>query len=842
MRNKVLMGLFNLLPIIALMINTGCNKQNSTKMSDRDNLFNEGWKFKRDSVIGAEQPSFNDSSWLKVDLPHDYSIINLRVNDKKNQIGPFSKESPANGQPTGHMLGGNAWYRKNFTLNKSQEGKIVVLKFEGIYMESDIWVNGKKVGTHKNGYTPFWFDITSLLNKIGEPNVIAVKVENTGRNSRWYSGSGIYRNVHIIFSDPVHVGVWGAKITSSEIKAGKAIVDAEITIQNETESDVDAKVTVNIEGPNGEMAGSTTSSILVPAKSSKLTVNKVSVDNPKLWSLESPNLYKAEIEINTDNKISDIYNQTFGIRSIEFSVDKGFLLNGKPTLLKGGCVHHENGLLGAAAFDRAEERKVEILKANGYNAIRCAHNPYSQSFYDACDKLGMLVIDEFTDMWDAYKNPQDYARFFRECWNKDLTDWVTCNRNHPSIIMWSIGNEITTHSEENRVQTGKKLADRVRELDNNRAITQGVTGFFYPNGWKTTAPTFASLDVCGYNYNQQQFEKDHVEFPNRIMFTSESYPKEAYDYWKAVEKYPYVIGDFVWTAMDYIGEVGIGKSNYVPATMDLGKMGNFSGIQIPEGGSLWDLLVYAPSTWPNYLSECGDIDITGEKKPQMLYRDVIWDNSKVEINVHEPIPDGMVDYGSQWSWPKEYPHWNWQGNEGKPLQIRVFTKASNVKLELNGKIIGEKTLSENDKCIAEFVVPYQPGELKAKVSDNGKEVASKVLKTSGLPISIKLSADRSNIKADRNDLSFVKIEVVDENGKLVPLNSIKVNLILSGDGELIASGNASPSDMESFNNSEIKTYEGKALAIVRPFTANGEIKLHAESDGLKSGDIIIEVH
>ena len=807
----------------------------------REHSFNNNWKFIRDSISGAEQVDFDDSKWLNIDLPHDYSMMDLPGEDADDQIGAFSKKSPGNGNSTGHVIGGTGWYRKTFVIDKAGKGKTAILNFDGVYMESEVWVNGKKAGIHKNGYTPFWFDITTFLNEPGKTNVIAVKVENNGRNSRWYSGSGIYRNVHLVLKQPVHVAEWGVNITTSEINNNSAIASVEVYVQNAMEKVAEADITINIKDKDGELINRITENVNIKGQNQNGIKQQIQVQNPILWSVESPNLYNAEIIIEMNDKIIDRYNQPFGIRSIEFSAEKGFLLNGKQVLLKGACVHHDNGLLGAAAFDRAEERKVEILKANGFNTIRFSHNPPSEKFLNACDELGMLVVNEFTDMWEAYKNPLDYSQFFNEWWNHDLTNMVLRDRNHPSIIMWSIGNEINDNEESNRLRIGKQLAERVRMLDSTRAVTQAITPFFYPEGWETTAPAFEILDVCGYNYSVEKFETDHELYPQRIMYSSESYPKDAYDYWQKVEKFPYVIGDFVWTAMDYIGEVAIGGTSYVPSS-ELGKLfsGNFEGVKLPKGINIFDIQSKGPSLWPNYLAECGDIDITGEKRVQMLYRDILWDNSKLEICVHEPIPEGFAEHLGGWGWPKEYQSWNWEGNEGQPLQVRVFTKAPHVKLELNGEIVGEKNLSTEDKFIAVFEVPYQPGELKAIAYENKVEFVSKVLKTAGDITSIKLTADRKEIRADRNDLAFVKIEVIDKNGQLVPKGSIQLKLSVSGNGELVASGNANPKDMKSVNREVIKTFNGMAQAIIRPYEEKGSIILKVEAEGLNPNEIKIE--
>lgn len=830
------------LSLFVLVLMSSCTIVQNENPTERTRLFNNDWKFIRDSLSGAEKPNFDDSKWLTVDLPHDFSIMDLTGEDSDEHIGPFSKKSP-NGNGTGHTIGGTGWYRKSFVLEKADNNKTVALKFDGVYMEAEVWVNGQNAGIHKNGYTPFWLDITKMLNPAGESNIIAVKVENLGANSRWYSGSGIYRNVHLIVSEPVHIGIWGTKITTTEATSDKALIDVEVTAQNDKENEVDAEITINVKNSKGGNAGSSTQNIVLPAKSEKVTKSKINVLTPTLWSIESPTLYEAEVVVKVANKVMDVYKQTFGIRSIEFSSGKGFLLNGKRVLLKGACLHHDNGYLGAAAFDRAEQRKVELMKANGYNAIRCSHNPPSEAFLDACDKLGVLVIDEFTDMWKNYKNKNDYSRFFTEWWDSDLTAMLMRDRNHPSIIMWSIGNEIPKMSIVDGVQIGKKLVDKVKELDTTRPVTEAVPSFLIHGGWKNSKEYFALLDVAGYNYMESVYSSDHQKFPDRIIYGSESYPIQAYNYWKAVENNPFVIGDFVWTSMDYIGEVAVGNSTYKKAeNIDKRAFQIMDGI--PEGINpdlIYDYMSKTPSTWPAFISWCGDLDLMGDKKPQGLYRDVLWDRSLLEVNVHEPIPEGLVEDISLWGWTKELPTWSWKGNEGKPLQVRVFTKAPKVKLELNGKKIGEKLITENDKYVAVFDVPYQPGELTAIALNGNKEIARKILSTNGEAVAIKLTADRATIQANRNDLSFIKIEVVDQNGQVIVQEPVKIKISVTGNGELIGSGNANPRDMASVNNLELNTFMGKAQAIIRPFETKGEITVSVSANGLKSADLKLVV-
>jgi beta-galactosidase len=827
--------------VFVSFLTVACSQQHPVNSSTRNRLFNTQWKFVRDSVTSAEQVSYDDSKWLMLDLPHDFSLMDLPGEDTEEQTGPFTKKSPGKND-TGHVLGGTGWYRKTFVTDEKDKGKIFVLQFDGVYMESEVWVNGQRMGDHRNGYTPFSYDITFALNKPGEKNVVAVKADNLGRNSRWYSGSGIYRNVHLIVTDPVHVPIWGTYITTPEISTDLAKVNVELTLRNDQPVDVTAQIAVNILDKNGNALCSAEETVGLRALSDYSLKRQLMVENPRLWSVDNPDLYKAEIVLKRDGKIVDVYSQTFGIRTIEFSAEKGFLLNGQSVLLKGACLHHDNGFLGAAAIERAEYRRVGLMKENGYNAIRCSHNPPSEAFLNACDELGILVIDEFTDMWDLYKNRNDYSRFFNEHWEKDLTDMILRDRNHPSIIMWSIGNEIPKRSVADGVRMGTQLVNKIRQLDNTRVITEGVPGFLIHGGWKNTKDYFALLDVCGYNYMESVYVSDHLLYPDRIMYGSESYPNKAYEYWKAVEECPYIIGDFVWTGMDYIGEVSIANSNYIQERNTI-HLQTRDGL--PEGtypGLLFDYLAnHAESKWPAYLSWCGDLDIIGEKKPQSHYRDVLWDKSVIEMNVHELVPDGYIEDLSLWGWPRELASWNWNGYEGKPLQVRVFTKAPQVKLELNGKAVAEKTLAGSDKYIATFNVPYHAGKLTAVAIKDDKEVGRKDLITAGEAQSIRLTVDRQAIRADRNDLAFVKIEVIDKDGFVVPTSAVKVEINITGCGELVASGNADPSGMKSANKSVLSVFRGQAQAIIRPFEKQGNITVSVKAEGLKTYTLQIRV-
>jgi beta-galactosidase len=821
MRKNLIMT--NLLILSALIIFfAGCADNKRNEMSERDRLFNSGWKFLQDSIYnGQEKNEYDDTQWLSVDLPHDWSIRPLTGQEGDSVIGPFSKNS-AGGTATGYALGGTAWYRKHFTLGKRDAGKTAVLRFDGVYMEAEFWVNGKPAGNHAYGYTPFWFDITALLNKPGDENVIAIRVKNTGRNSRWYSGSGIYRNVFLTLTRPVHVPVWGVQVTTPVVTDTAAVIDVGFTVRNEGDIRASGQFKINIKGPDGQIIGTDEGPFALEGKKDVVLRNKISIKDPALWSPDSPHLYKAEVTLQDGDKITDQYMQAFGIRTLEVSAEKGFLLNGRSLELKGGCLHHDNGLLGSAAFDRAEERRVEIMKANGFNAIRTSHNPPSEAFLNACDRKGMLVIDETFDMWERPKNPQDYHRFFQDWWQKDVEAMILRDRNHPSIFCWSIGNEINERADTSGIRIAKSLISFIRNLDTTRFFTNAICEFWDIPGkpWEATAPAFGLLTVGGYNYQYLRYETDHKAYPERIMMGTESVPMDAFGNWQQVEKHPWVIGDFVWTGMDYLGETGIGHTRYLlPGQQDVFAM-----------------------PWPWFNAWCGDIDILGNKKPQMLYRDVLWGNSRIEVNVHAPVPEGKTEKISYWGWPDEWPSWNWTGNEDRIMKVSVYTKASAVRLELNGRVIGEKEVSPADHLTVVFEAPYEPGELKAIAVNEGAAYAEKVLRTTGTPAGIRLSADRNPIRADRNDLAYVTIEVVDEFGQLVTDAAKQVTITVSGDGELIGCGNARPYDMESFGKPQPFTFRGKAMAIIRPYAKAGIINLRASGEGLAEGNIEIKTN
>ncbi|HLP75368.1 MAG TPA: glycoside hydrolase family 2 TIM barrel-domain containing protein, partial [Candidatus Paceibacterota bacterium] len=595
------------------------------------------------------------------------------------------------------------------------------------------------------------------LKPAGEENVIAVRVRNEGRTSRWYSGSGIYRHVWLTVTNSIHVPTWGTIVTTPEVSKEKAVVKIASEVRNSTGAAADVVVHARVLNSKGEAVQTTSKNLRLSGNETRIVEQLLQVRSPKLWSLESPELYAAEIGIVAAGKTLDRTLTRFGIRKIEVDAENGFRLNGQMLKLKGGCMHHDNGPLGSATIDRAEERRVELMKANGFNAIRTSHNPPSPAFLDACDRLGVLVIDEAFDCWTVGKNPQDYSVYFKDWAERDIASMVRRDRNHPSVVMWSIGNEIPDQF--SAEATAKMLREAVLAHDSTRPITQAICsdwGNVSRNWDRLSDPAFTYLDVAGYNYLPEHYEGDHAHHPKRVMYASESYPKDFFDYWTLVEKHPYIIGDFVWTAMDYFGESGIGHA--MPSTEK-------DSFLMP---------------WPWYNAWCGDIDVCGFKKPQSYYRDVVWRRSQIEMAVHTPLPDGVWERVSGWGWPDEARSWNWPGQEGKTLQVAVYSRCDTVRLELNGKVIGEKPVSDATKLTAKFEVPYQPGELRAIGLIKGKTVAKTTLKTAGPAKQLKLTADRSAIRADRNDLAYVTVEIVDEQGAVVPNAEIPVRFTLTG--------------------------------------------------------------
>jgi len=777
-------------------------QQESTQ---RKQLFDDNWKF----FLGdpkASSVDFNDKNWRSLNLPHDWSI--------EGQTHP--KNPTGNGG--GYFPAGIGWYRKTFSVPTEWKNKKVSIYFEGVYMNSEVFINGKSLGVYPYGYSSFSYDLSPYLD-FGQENVIAVRVDNSQQmNSRWYSGSGIYRHVWMKVTNPVHVDHWGVAITTPDVSSKKATVQVKTLVKNETGLPQKLVVKTQVLRKSSDKGTDNQVTVELPANGEKEVTQHIKVSNPRLWTPETPDLYIARIQVLKDNKVIDETETSFGIRSIEFSAEKGFLLNGKQVNINGGCVHHDNGCLGAAAFDRAEERKVELLKAGGFNAVRTSHNPPSEAFLEACDRLGLLVMDESFDCWKIGKNSHDYAKYFKKWWQRDLAAMIQRDQNHPSIIMWSIGNEIVERKEPQAVETAKMLAGEVRKLDPTRPITSAVVG--WGDDWAVFDSLFDQHEVAGYNYHLSSAPDDHQRVSSRIVVQTESYPKDAFANWKLVQDNSYVIGDFVWTAMDYLGESGIGRTYYSGETP----------------GEHWE-----NDFFPWHGAYCGDIDLIGWRKPISHYRSILYnDTEKLYLGVREPQPEPLEIKLTWWSvWPT-WESWTWPGFEGKNVEVEVYSKYPKVRLYLNDQLIGEKATTKEQEFKATFTVPYSPGQLRAVGVENDKEVGSTILQTSGEASKIKLVADRNEIVADGQDLSYVVIELTDKDGIHQPNAANRLHFKIDGPGVIAGVDNADLKDYELYVNDSRKAWKGRALVVIRSTQSAGDIKLTVTSPLLDENSISIK--
>jgi beta-galactosidase len=773
--------------------------------NERKQLFDYDWKFFLGDSSAAKSKDFNDKAWRNLDLPHDWSIE-----------GKVNPKNPTGGGG-GYFPAGIGWYRKTFNAPLEWKGKKVSIYFEGVYMNSEVFVNGKSLGVYPYGYSSFSYDLSAHL-EFGSVNVIAIRVDNSQHvNSRWYSGSGIYRHVWMNVTDQLHVANWGVAIKTSDVSSKKATVEIKTLVQNETRYAQSVVVKTQIQNKNLKNVANQQLKVEIPANSEKEVTQVINISNPLLWTPETPTLYTAQVQLMTENKVIDETENIFGIRSIEFTSAKGFLLNGKTVKMNGGCVHHDNGCLGAAAFDRAEERKVELLKSAGFNAVRTSHNPPSEAFLNACDRVGLLVMDEAFDCWRIGKNKNDYAKYFDQWWKRDLEAMVLRDRNHPSIIMWSIGNEIPERGSPEAVKTATMLANAVKQIDASRPVTSAIV--VNDKEWTAFDPLMAAHDVAGYNYHLDSAPADHERVPSRIIVHTESYPQDAFKNWKLVQTNNYVIGDFVWTAMDYLGESGIGRWYY-------------SG-DVP--GEHWE-----HDFFPWHGAYCGDIDLMGWRKPISHYRNLLYNsNEKLYMAVREPNPEPLEIKQTWWSvWPT-WESWTWPGFEGKNIQVEVYSKYTKVRLYLNDKLIGEKATTIEEGYKATFTLPYSAGKLKAVGVEHDKEVESTVLHTSREASKIKLTTDRKEILANGQDLSYVTVEVTDNDGVIQPNAVNRLHFKIEGPGIIAGVDNADMKDYELYVNNSRKAWHGRALVVIKSTRSTGDIKLTVTSPGLS--DSVIDI-
>ncbi|MBB3188133.1 glycoside hydrolase family 2 TIM barrel-domain containing protein [Microbacter margulisiae] len=770
------------------------------------NNFDEGWRFHLGDTLNAQSPTFNDAMWRKLDLPHDWSIE-----------GRFDRNSPA-GAGGGYLNGGLGWYRKTFTLSPSQKGKKVFIDFDGVYRNSTVWINGHELGFRPYGYISFRYDLTPYLHW-DKPNVIAVKVDNSQQpNSRWYSGSGIYRNVHLVFTHQDRFAHWGIYVTTPEVSQAKATVKVQFQTKVEPTKEP-VTIQAQLYDAHGKLVASAKA---IPVKDT-LNATTIEINTPHLWSTTAPYLYTLVSSLYVGNKIEDQVSTSVGIRYFNFDVNKGFSLNGKPMKILGVCDHHDLGCLGSAVNKRAIERQLEILKNMGCNAIRTSHNPPAPELLDLADHMGFLIMDEAFDMWMIHKTKYDYSRYFAQWHKEDLSDQIRRDRNHPSVIIWSVGNEIPEQAakkgspEDRGAAIMKELCSIVRGLDDTRPI---VTANSNP---EPTNPLIScgATDLIGMNYHIEDWLTFPKVYPGKKLIITEStsaletrgwyrmpsdsiirVPKEwnipystpnhlcsAYDNtsapwgstheetWKVVKAHPYISGMFIWTGFDYIGEP-------------------------------------TPYTWPSRSSYFGIIDLAGFPK------------------------DVYYMYQSEWTHKTVlhiFPHWNWK--PGQMVDIWCYyNNADEVELFLNGKSLGKRHKT-GDELHVMWSVPFEPGVLKAVSYKNGKAVKMVEERTAGPADHITLAADRNLIHADNSDLSFVTVKITDKNGTMVPTADNLVHFTVTGPGKIVGVDNGSEIDHDPFKANYCHAFFGKCLVVIQSTHKPGVIHLTATSEGLPARNL-----
>ncbi len=805
----------------------------------------EKWTFSRGFVDSLG--SLKEDPGIIVDLPHDGMI--------GTQVRP---DAPARSD-SGYFVGDLTNYTKYVMIPREWENECVGLYFDGAMMNVTVEINGCKVGSQHYGYAPFYVDLTDYMT-FGKENRITINC-NTSMyvNSRWYTGSGLYRGVKLCHGPRVQLVPDGLFVRTREVADGYAFIEAEAEITNRTLDNRLVEVSLFIYKENSDEKEYATKRV-IQINSGKSQVAKMAINlkNPVLWDAENPNLYRIKVIVKSlgvyrthfipeDTKEVDEEETLFGIRTITADSIRGIRINGKTVKLKGGCLHHDNGLLGAVSLYAAEERKVKKLKEEGFNAIRTAHNPPSAALIEACDRLGMYIFDEAFDAWGIAKRSGDYSQFFANDHQKDLTAFVKRDRNHPSVIMWSTGNEIPERGGlNNGYSLATELAETIRRLDGTRPVSNGICSLWsglddelvgsksqlqntseglFDTSWETiTEPFTNGLDIVGYNYMEELYERDHEMFPERVILGSENFPKEIGFRWPMVERLPYVIGDFTWTAWDYLGEAGIGKAVYVDQDDPIVKTNG------------WALMPPSGSPYPWRCANDADFDITGHMMPQGAYRSVVWGDKKTHVFSYHPETFGKTEVMTMWGFPLVQDSWNYEGWEKKNIRLIVFSNAEEVELLVNGKSLGKRKVSMERPMpySAIFDTVYEKGEVVAISYADGKEISRDSVKTTGKPCGIRLLPENKCLRANGHDLAYVGVEIIDQDGNVVPDAEIDLSAEVTGCVSLAGFGSANPRTEDNYTDGETKSFRGRAMAIIRSSfeTGNATLTISAkEKDG-----------
>jgi len=779
-------------------------------------LFNTAWAFHKGDIVNGDKGGATGTQWQPVDLPHDWSIE-----------GPFSDEWAS---ATGYLPGGIGWYKKTFNAQANWQGKQVYIYFDGVYKNSEVWINGHYLGKRPNGFIPFQYELSKFLNYKGK-NIITVKADHSDfADSRWYTGSGIYRNVYLVVKNPVHVGLWDVAFATPKVSANKADINVKVNISNSTATQAVIGIKINLVDNTGKIAGAIQKQVKVkPGKHESSFDTEIS--SPRLWDVEHPELYKLQVQLSRNGKQIDAVNQAVGIRSIRFDKDKGFFLNDKSTKLKGVCIHDDAGALGVAVPEEVWVRRLKILKEAGVNSLRLSHNPHADYLYDLCDKMGFLVMDEAFDEWELGKNKwvkgwnvgtpskNGYHEYFKEWATRDLSDMVLRARNHPSIIMWSIGNEIDYPNDpysHEILNTGKnpqiygkgylpdhpaasgltiiarQLVKAVKAVDTTRPVTAALAGVVMSN--EVGYPE--ELDVVGYNYQEYRYPEDHKKYPNRVIYGSENgMQRQA---WNAVDSNQYISAQYLWTGIDYLGEAG---------------------------------------KWPQRSNRAGLMDLAGFKKPEYFYRQSLW-AGKPMVYIGAKAITEQEDKGI-WSHKAIESVWNWPA--GSKIRVDCFTNCQETELFLNGQSLGKLSRATAKGQIPSWAVDYQPGELLVKGYNNGIEAASYTIKTAGDAAGIKAIADNTIFAGKTKGLSQVELQITDKNGVPVFKAYNEITVTINGAAKLLGLESGSNTSHESYRSSTRHALNGKLLAYIQTTGKPGKVLVQFSAPGLKSTSVTLTV-
>jgi len=770
-------------------------------------LFNDDWRFHLGDIQYGGRENFDISKWEKVTLPHDWTVLQTA--------------SPQYAACTGFLPGGIAWYRKDFTVPAEKKGEKVYIYFEGVYNNSEVFINGKWLGIRPNGYISFMYEMTPYI-RFGESNSIAVRVDHSqDADSRWYTGSGIYRNVRLIYANPVHIDLWGV-FYSTATQGNTSTISVGSTLKNTTEQPNALRITQELLDAAGKSVASTSGSLRVEGNNNATLKQNLKIANAHLWSVDDPYLYQLVTKVYNGNKQIDASTTTVGIRTLTFDADNGFALNGKYMKMKGVCIHHDAGALGSAVPEEVWLARLKQLKALGCNAIRMSHNPESNELFEACDKLGFVVMAEAFDEWEYPKNKwikgwnqgepghQGSYQYFREWGQRDLKDMVLRDRNHPSIVMWSIGNEVdypndpyshpvldsvTIHQQqvggylpshpraERLGEIAKDLAAAVKQCDTSRPVTAAIAGVVMSN--HTDYP--GALDIVGYNYTEDRYAIDHKQYPKRVLFGSET--SSGFSSWKAARDNKYILGQFIWTGFDYLGEAGM---------------------------------------WPSRGFTTGLVDLAGRIKPRGYFHRALWSDQPVATLGTYPA---NARFSNSVDAP---PVWNYE--DGQSIRVVCYANCDEAELLLNGKVVGERQKYNDDTAVFGWNVPYSAGTLEVKAYKNNQVVATDKLQTVGLPTALEARLVDGN-GLDKQGLAQVMVTIVDSNGLPVIFAENTIRCNVTGDGEVIATENGKPVAYDNYRSNVHTAWNGNLLVYVKANSPSGDIELKLTSPLLKSASI-----